>query len=158
MPADYFFLVQKIVAEKKYFDTSRSEIVRELERKGEADIETEHATTDDYSNVQTVILRLNIHCKHPNYVEGWTIALKLHNTRIDGFDWEARFLGADSAIHTGWHRHMWDDKVESAERSKIPIGDFAGVKSREEFLIRALKLLRIDLSATDYGSDLLPFS
>lgn len=158
MPTDYFFLVEKIVAEKKYFDTSRSEIVRELEGKGEADIETEHPTTDDYSNVQTMVLRLNIHCKHPNYVEGWTIALKLHNTRIDGFDWEPRFSGADGTVHEGWHRHVWDHRAGSAERSKVPIGDFAGVKSREEFLIRALKLFRIDLSATDYGSDLLPFA
>ena len=158
MPTNYFFLVESIVAEKKYFDTSRRELVRELENKGAADIETEHTTTDDYSSPHTVILRLNIHCKHPNYVEGWTIALKLHNTRIDGFDWEAKFLGIDGETHPGWHRHVWNHKRQSAERSKVPIGDFAGVKSREEFLIRALKLLRIELSARDYGSDLLPFS
>jgi len=93
MPANYFFLVQRIVTERKYFDTSRSEVVRQLEGKGEADIDTEHVTTDDYSSQHAVILRLNIHCKHPSYAEGWTIALKLHNTRIDGFDWEPKILG-----------------------------------------------------------------
>jgi len=132
--------------------------VRQLEVRGEADFETEHVTTDDYSNSHTVILRLNIHCKHPNYVEGWTIALKLHNTRVDGFDWEPKFLGLDGTVRAGWHRHIWDHKAESAEKGKVPMGDFAGLKSREEFLIRALKLLRVDLSATDYGSDLLTFS
>jgi len=158
MPTNYFFLVENFVSEKKYFDTSRSEVLRQLEVKGEADVETEHVATDDYSNAHTVILRLNIHCKHPNYVQGWTIALKLHNTRIDGFDWEAKFAGIDGASHTGWHRHAWNHRAESAERNKVPVEDFAGIRSREEFLIRALKLLRIDMSATDYGSDLLPFS
>lgn len=67
-------------------------------------------------------------------------------------------MGIDNVVHAGWHRHVWDHRLESAERGKVPIGDFAGIKSREEFLVRALKLLRIDLSVTDYGSDLLPFS
>jgi hypothetical protein len=158
MPTNYFSLVQRIVAEEKYFNISRSELVRQLEAEGEADIETEHHTSDDYANACTVVLRLNIHCKHPNYVEGWTIALKLHNTRIDGLDCEAKFFGTDEAIHAGWHRHVWDHKMSSAEKRKTPVRDFDGVRSREEFLIRALKLLRIDLSATDYGTDLLPFA
>jgi hypothetical protein len=158
MPTNYFYLVQSIVAEKKYFDTSRREIVRQLEGKGEADFETEHLTTDDFLDQQSVILRLNIHCKHPNYVEGWTITLKLHNTRIDGFDWEPKFRGMDGGVHAGWHRHVWDHRLESAERGKVPVSDFGNIKSREEFLIRALKLLKVELSSTDHGTDLLPFS
>lgn len=158
MATDYFFLVERIVSEKKYFDISRDEILRQLESKGEADLEAEHTTADDYANPHTVILRLNIHCKHPNYWQGWTIALKLHNTRIDGFDWEARFVGTDDALHSGWHRHVWDHKSVSAEKHKVPVDDFGGIRSREEFLIRALKLFHIELSATDYESDPLPFS
>ena len=115
-------------------------------------------TTDDYSNEYGVVLRLNIHCKHHDYAEGWTIALKLHNTRIDGFDWEPKFSDMDGTIHAGWHRHVWDHKTSSAEKNKIPVKDFDGVTSREEFLIRALKSMDIDLSATDYGTDLLPFA
>jgi len=101
MPTNYFSLAQQIVVERKYFDISRSEIVRRLEEKGEADIDTEHHTSDDYANTCTVVLRLNIHCKHPNYVEGWTIALKLHNTRIDCLDCEVKFLGMDGVVHAG---------------------------------------------------------
>lgn len=124
----------------------------------EADLDTEHHTTDDYSNECNVVLRLNVHCKHPSHVEGWTIALKLHNTRIDGFDFELKFVDADGSIHSGWHRHVWDNKIGSAERNKRPVKDFDGVGSREEFLVRALKLFHVDLSATDYGTDELPFT
>jgi hypothetical protein len=158
MPTDYFSLVEKIVGERKYFDISRSELVRMLETGGEADVDTEHRTTDDYSNECSVVLRLNVHCKHPTHVEGWTIALKLHNTRIDGFDCELKFLSQDGSMNSGWHRHVWDNKLGSAERNKDPVKDFDGVGSREEFLVRALKLFRIDLSATDYGTDELPFT
>jgi hypothetical protein len=110
MPTDYFSLVEKIVEERKYFDISRGELVRILEANGEADLDTEHHTTDDYSNECNVVLRLNVHCKHPSHVEGWTIALKLHNTRIDGFDFELKFVDADGSIHSGWHRHVWDNR------------------------------------------------
>ncbi|MFY9674227.1 MAG: hypothetical protein WAK13_07220 [Terriglobales bacterium] len=158
MATDYFALVDRIVEERKYFDISRSELVLLLEAKGEADIETEHQTTDDYANSCSVVLRLNIHCKHPKYVEGWTIALKLHNTRIDGLDFELKYTGGDGALHSGWHRHIWDHRLQSAEKNKVPAQDLNGIGSREEFLIRALKFFRIDLNATDYGTDSLPFA
>lgn len=158
MASDYFDFAPQVVAEDKYIDISRAEIVRQLETDGFFDAEFEHTTVDDFANKITVVLRVNISCKHPTYPEGWTFTLKLHNTRIDGFDHEEKFLGIDGTIHSGWHRHMWNTRAKSAEKDKVPISDFEGVSSREEFIIRALKLMRTNLSAKDYGQDLLPLS
>jgi len=158
MPIGYFELVPQVVADEKYIDVSRPEIVRCLETDGSYDIEFDHRTVDDFANEVNVVLRINISCKHPTYPEGWTFTLKLHNTRIDGFDYEEKFTGHDGVQYSGWHRHIWNVNAQSAERHKVPAVDLNGVASREEFVIRVLKLLHVSVSATDYGQDLLPFA
>lgn len=156
--ADHFELVLQIVTDKKYMDVSRAEIMRELSTSGTYDVEYEHTTVDDFENKVTVVLRVNISCKHPEYPEGWTFALKLHNTRIDGFDHEEKFQATDGTIQSGWHRHIWNAKSKSAEKDKAPVLDLDGVVSREEFVIRTLNLTHTTVSATDYGQDILPFA
>ena len=158
MANDYFELVPQIVEDKKYIDVSRPEIVRALEANGSYDTEFEHTTVDDFANKVTVVLRININCQHPTYPEGWTFTLKLHNTRVDGFDHEEKFVGMDGAIYSGWHRHLWNVKARSAEKDKALVSDLDGISSREEFVIRVLKLMHTTVSATDYGQDLLPFA
>lgn len=158
MAADNFDLAPQIIDDEKYIDVSRVEIMRLLERDGSYDTEFEHPTIDDFSNRTTVVLRVNISCRQPKHPEGWTFTLKLHNTRIDGFDHEEKFLAIDGTIESGWHRHKWNLKKRSAERDKVPISDMNGIGSREEFIIRALKLMNVKLSATDYGQDILPFN
>lgn len=158
MPVGYFEFVPQIAADEKYVDVSRAEIVRELEREGEYDIEFEHTTVDDFSNRVTVVLRINISCKHAHFPEGWTFTLKLHNTRIDGFDHEERFHDPSGTMCSGWHRHIWNVKTQTAEKNKQPVFDLNAIGSREEFLIRVLKMMHISVSATDYGQDLLSLS
>jgi hypothetical protein len=154
MASNNFFLVPQIVADAKYFDVSAAEIVRSLRAPaGKFDLKAEHETKDEYNIDFRVIIRLNINCQSAE-PEGWTIALKLHDERIDGFDWESRFTAADGTAAHGWHRHRWDQRAQSAKATKLPARDFDAIDAREQFLIRALSLMRITLNARDYGEQL----
>jgi len=155
MPSNLFPFAPQIIAEEKYFDVSRDQIVRELQV-GDAEFETEHQFVDDFGNEMTAVLRLNMSCRN-NYVRGWTISLKLHKERIDGVDWEPYFVGNDGNRKSGWHRHVWNQKLQSAKSGKIPVQGLDEVNNREDFVIRALKEMNITLNKTDYGTDQLPF-
>lgn len=157
MTTNMFFLVPRIVTEEKYFNVSRAEILRCLAKDGEFDLSTEHTFSDGDISLPAVVLRVNI-TGRGSIPQSWSIALKLHDTRIDGIDWESRFTAQDGTIGSGWHRHCWDEKQTSAEKNKIPVGDLTGDLSKEEFLIRALSILRITLSGNDNGSDELQFA
>jgi hypothetical protein len=79
MASNNFFLVPQIVADDKYFDVSRPEILRDLRAPaGKFDRTEEHETKDEYNVDFRVIIRLNVNCQS-KVPEGWTIALKLHN-------------------------------------------------------------------------------
>ncbi len=154
MPSNKFFLVPQITADEKYFDVSRAEILRAvLTPAGKFDRSEEHQTRDEYGVDYRVVIRLNVNCQSV-FPEGWTIALKLHNERIDGFDWEAKFVTRGGGTGRGWHRHQWDQSKQSAKEWKIPAPDLNGADSREQFIIRALKMMRINLNARDYGDQL----
>lgn len=154
MASNNFFLVPQIVADDKYFDVSAAEIIRALlAPSGKFDQTEEHETKDEYNVDFRIIIRLNINCQS-KVPEGWTIALKLHNERIDGIDWESEFTAADGSTGHGWHRHEWSQQAQSAKHRKIPVPDFAGIEAREQFLIRALSIMRIKLNARDYGEQL----
>jgi hypothetical protein len=154
MASNNFFLVPQIVADMKYFDVSAPEILRSLlAPSGKFDLTEEHETKDEYNVDFRVIIRLNINCQS-KVPEGWTIALKLHNERVDGIDWESEFTAADGSTGHGWHRHQWNQREQSAKRIKIPAPDFDGIDAREQFLTRALSVMRIRLNARDYGEQL----
>jgi hypothetical protein len=154
MASNNFFLVPQIVADRKYFDVSASEILRSLHaRSGKFDLKAEHETKDEYNVDFRVIIRLNVNCQSV-MPEGWTIALKLHDERIDGFDFESVFDTANGSKARGWHRHQWDQRAQSAKRIKLPAPDLNGVDAREQFLNRALSMMRIRLNARDYGEQL----
>lgn len=154
MVTNNFFLVPQIVADEKYFDVSIPEIVRALNSpNGKFERAEEHITTDEFAIPQPVILRLNVNCQS-KMPEGWTMALKLHNERIDGFDWESEFTAKDGSVQQGWHRHEWNQRTQSAKKTKIPLSDLDTVDSREQFLIRAFGHMRIRWSTTDYGDQM----
>jgi hypothetical protein len=157
MPSSLFPFVQTIVSGVKYFDISRDEILRTLQASDDVEVETEHRFTDDFSNELTALLRLNASCKN-EYVRGWTSSLKLHKERIDGIDWEPYFIDHTGAMVSGWHRHLWDRKHQSAKSSKVSVQGFDEVKTRDQFIIRALKEMHITLNRTDYGTDELQFN
>ena len=101
--AEKFFLVPQIIAARKYIDISRDEIERALgEENGEFDYDWEESILDEVGTEHVVTLKLNISCR-ASLIEGWAIALKLHQIRIDGIDWHSRFCDPDGYKHHGWH-------------------------------------------------------
>jgi hypothetical protein len=149
MPREYFHLVPRIVEEEKYFDVSRAEIQRELETRGEFGIETFHELNDDGEQV-TVTLDLRISYK--NGYGGWSVALLLHNERVDGIDFEARYTSMDDQSCSGWHRHCWNEAAKEAKTQKKPLTDLDGIDNLEDFLIRIFATLRIRLNQEDHGN------
>lgn len=157
MPTDFFFLAAQIVAEKKYFNCSLGDILQQLQADDYCEMETEHHTKDDYSTVHPVVLRLNISCKNQSNTTSWSVALKLHNTRIDGIDNEPIYPGMDGMLHEGWHRHVWNHRQQSAERSKVPVLDLAIIRGREHFLNIVFNIMGILLDRNDHGPEELHF-
>jgi hypothetical protein len=155
MRRSLFEFVDQIREASKYFDVSRQEILRELLVKGKCQIVTEHDVNDRGDTI-TAPLRLNV-AAHEGALIAWTVALKLHNIRIDGIDYEAKFRTVNGDVAHGWHRHQWSASDESADVGKIPIDILDDITTREEFLIRSFKLLRISLNPLDHGQDILRF-
>jgi hypothetical protein len=153
---EFFHLVERIRSEQKYFDISRDEIETELYAGDSCEAYCSHEM-DDNGEVVYPELRLNV--KRRKQGRRWSVALKLHDTRIDGIDFESKFDLPNGSQARGWHRHEWDAKANSAERLKIPLGDFGGeILSAEEFLIRAFSELRILLNSRNAGNSRLQFS
>ena len=134
MAANKFFLAPRIVAAKKYIDISRDEIERNLnDENGEVDYDWEETITDDFNTEWNVTLKLNISCK-PALVVAWSIALKLHQIRIDGIDWHNTFCDPEGNKHHGWHRHRFDPKKENADGQRLPTNVMEGVSDKSTFL------------------------
>ena len=152
MAQEQFFLVSDIVAGKKYFDVSRAEILRNLDGgDGKCEQEIEHEVETKFGSTHVVVLRLNINCKG-RYPESWSVALKLAKIRIDGIDHEGKFDAIDGSKGRGWHRHIWSERQQNAERQKIAVSGLDGIDSRETFLIRVFKLMNIILNSADHGT------
>lgn len=155
---ELFHLVERIRTEDKYFNVSRAELARQLEGLDSWEIYSLHETEDEDGAPVSAELRLNI-ARRP-LPKLCSVALKLHQKRIDGIDYHERFDAPDGASHKGWHRHGWRTAERDAEQDRIPIPGFGnGLADIEEFLIRMGRELRIVFSATDVGiSDNLPFT
>jgi hypothetical protein len=155
---EVFHLVERIRSQDKYFPISREQIQRELRASGYCEVQCVHEVMDDAGDLIGCELKLNITCRH-SLPQTWKLALKLHATRIDGIDHEGRFTSESGDTASGWHRHGWDARRKSAERVKLSLDGFdANLSSREEFLIRAFKELRILLNKDDHGNAELPLS
>lgn len=148
---DFFDCVEQIRRSEKYFDVSRLGIQRLLLAKGECEVYADHDVQVSDGGTHTAQLRLNVRTRSETPL-AWTISLKLHGIRIDCIDHEARFKAYDGQIGRGWHRHMWDADAESAERLKTPVSGLDGVITREDFLMRALQVMRVNLD-DKYGAN-----
>jgi len=148
-----FDFVDRIRDDEKYLDVSTLEIRRALLAKGKCHLEMEYDLTLADGKPITADLRLNINAlgEHPT---SWTMALKLHDTRIDGFDFETKFDMLDGQEGRGWHRHHWDAVEESAKYHKLPVSALDKIDTREDFIIRGLSLLKIRVNPIDHGQDL----
>jgi len=154
MATNNFFLVPQIVATDKYFDVSIPEMLRAVSStSGKFERSEEQLVADEYGVEHPVLMRLNVNCQSV-VPQGWTVALKLHKIRVDGIDWEQDFDAIDGTKGHGWHRHQWNQRKQDAKDSKIPLADFDNVDAREQFLIRALSLLKIKWNKVDYGDQL----
>ncbi len=159
MRRELFDYVHKIRAADKYFDVSLQEIQRALLVQGKCDIYGEVDIEDENGLPVTASLRLNIAGGADRPLTSWSLALKLHNVRIDGVDHEFRFDMPDGTFGHGWHRHQWNASDESAERHKLPVGDhLQRLSDGHGFLVRSLTLLNIQMNSIDHGQDELLFA
>jgi hypothetical protein len=149
---DHFFLVPTVVAAVKYLDISLNEIERILrEENGEFNFDWEHVVEDEFNNEITVVLKLNISCQQPMMV-GWSIALKMHRTRIDGIDWHNAYFDPHGDKQHGWHRHEFDQNTKSANNRRVPTAALDSLTCQREFLIWTLKEMKFILNRVDYGN------
>jgi hypothetical protein len=155
MARDYFHLVAQIIAEDKYFDVSLAEIERQLDYSGKFRFESESLLDNEGTEV-TIPIRLYI--GYTNGPEGWSVALVLHNVRVDCIDWEAKYRGIDGNNQSGWHRHQWDHASKTCSDRKIPIPDLNVEISLHEFLVRCFNLMAILLNRDDHGNHELRFN
>jgi hypothetical protein len=147
---DLFHLVEHIRATEKYFDCSRDEIERELIAEGYYEVYSDLEIDADGEKA-VAKLRLNLTGASASS-QRWAIALKLHDVRIDGIDYEPRFLCADGSTGRGWHRHVFDGKARNAERGKVEVPGFgSGLDALDTFLIRAFGEMRILVNKHDGG-------
>ena len=152
-----FDYVEQIRKAEKYFGVSPGRIARELAAAGRCEVTAVHEWVDDNGEQLAAELRLNMSGR-VEYPHTWKVALKLHRTRIDGIDFEPKFQRLDGSIGRGWHRHRWNPAEDSAERDKVPIKDFDTARNREQFLVRAMNILRITLDQSSDGENNdLPF-
>jgi len=155
MAKDYFNLVTQIVADEKYFDISQAEIERQLAHSGKFKFESEIILDDEGLEVT---IPIHLHVGYTNGPEGWSVALVLHNERIDCIDWESRYHDPDGNRQDGWHRHVWDHASKTCQQRKIPIGDLNNEISLRDFLIRCFTLMGILLNRDDHGNPELQFN
>ena len=77
--------MEKIRADKKYFPISVEQIERDLNAVGHLDCFADYECDDEGSAIGT---RLRLNISAPTEMRSsWKMALKLHNTRIDGIDY-----------------------------------------------------------------------
>jgi hypothetical protein len=157
MVRNHFHLVKKILSDGFYSDISRAEIERSVYTNGEFDEEFEILLDDGGTDVP-VVLRLVVQRGRKMSLETFAIAVLLHDVRIAGIDFEARFKDADGNKSHGWHRHDWDLSARTSDYRKIPLEGFDGFTDLDGFLVRAMQVLKITLSGRDYGAPGLQFN
>ncbi len=150
-----FHLSDHIREELKYFDTSRAEILRELSEEGYCEVYALHEVTDDAGDIHGTRLRLNI-TRSNDSPQQWKIALKLHDIRIDGIDFETRYVAHDRNVYSGWHRHGFDQVRRDKDKYPLPIfGN--NLRTLEDFLIRAFSEMKIAVNRDDNDNARLRF-
>jgi hypothetical protein len=90
-------------------------------------------------------LRLVVRYRHPSRTS-WSMSVILNSDRFDGridcIDWEGSFVSIGGVWCSGFHRHVWDAKSMSCERTKKDLVGFVPA-SVEEFVIQGFALLGV---------------
>ena len=90
-------------------------------------------------------LRLVIRCRHPSQTS-WSMSLILNTARFDGridcIDWEPLFVSTDGSKCSGFHRHLWNAKVMSCDRFKVPLPQLEAT-SAEDFIVLGMQILGV---------------
>ena len=98
-------------------------------------------------------VRLIVRCRN-NLCTCWSMAIILNskrfNGRIDCIDWESQFVATDGQTRTGFHRHAWDAKKGSCERSKVALRRFQP-RNVEQFIVEGLTLLGVSHKVSPPG-------
>lgn len=150
MPNDYFHLAATIVEADKYFDISLAEIERELVSSGKFSHDTELVVDD---NGDETAVNISIRLSWSTNPSSWSVAVLLHQKRIDCIDHEHKFCDIHGNLRSGWHRHTWDENLSSCEQQKVAIADLDGIQDIQRFLTIAFNLMRVTLNRNDYGSN-----
>ena len=147
-----FHRVPEIISSDKYIDSHINKLVRALRDKNRYEFKFDHylAQTSD-EEPDSILLRLNIACPISDLPESWKISLKLHNERIDGFDFLHSYRDENGNQASGWHRHIWDPNVQNADRHS-ELRDVIDIKTIDQFLVRTLSIMKIKYNAVDDGN------
>jgi hypothetical protein len=148
MPKSFFYLVPKLLQGPIYCDVSRDEIERYLIEDGKFDQVFEVNVEQDENVSVAVCIRVIVQLK----AQWYSVSVLLHDVRIAGIDFEGKFTDRNGLPRHGWHKHIWDARVENSKKLKESIAGFEELPNAAEFLIRAFKELKISLSGKDYGN------
>ena len=139
-----FRLVERIRSDEKCFDVSLREIEEILDSKGCYELACEHHTNGQNS---PLVLKLNLNTRRPDIPVSWSAALKFNGIRIDCIDHEFRSSDKSYTEGLGWHRHLWDEVAQNADKKKHSLAGFDGGElDIRDFVIRVTSELRIRLS------------
>jgi len=150
MRRELFDYVEQIRDAQKSIEVSLKDIQRELRGKSKCDVYFDVDVIDSNGLPVTASVRLNIAGGLDRPLTSWTLAMKLHNIRIDGIDHEFRFKMLSGAVGHGWHRHYWDKSEGTADHHKLPIDALDHIASGEEFLSHGLNVLKIRADTVDH--------
>jgi hypothetical protein len=155
---EFFYLVDRIRADTKYFPVSCDEVERALRADGYFDCTSDYECEDE-GELVAMRLRLNVSAPRETNQFSWKIALKLHDVRIDGIDHHERLpLPNGKPGPGGWHRHEWDPRRKNADGRRVRIDGFdKGLSSLRMFLLKSFHELRIEVNRRDDGSQYLQF-
>jgi hypothetical protein len=155
MPNNYFHLVASIRNEQKYFDINLNEIERQLGHSKKFKFDGELVLEDDG---EEATIPISLHIGSTDGCTAWTVAITLHNERIDGIDYEKTYQSTVGAKESGWHRHDWDVESQTCKVRKIPINDLAEEMDLRDFLVRSFQIMGVLLNADDHGNYELRFN
>jgi hypothetical protein len=141
MPSSRLSPEERILGAVKHLDLTLSEIKEQMDLTG--------GSLDERVNVRGSrgILRFVIRCRHTSQTS-WSMSLILNSARFDGridcIDWEPLFVDIDGKSNRGFHRHIWNAKAMSCDRSKLPLPHFRP-SDAEDFIVLGARMLRVTI-------------
>jgi hypothetical protein len=145
MPRKILQLEERIVAQSKRLRMTIDEVKKTI------DDEDGNLRSEIKVRQKGVRVRLVIRAKSPNFT-AWAMALIVNNDRVDGIDWENRFLDLTGAWKSGFHRHVWAPKLRTCKGHKRHLPEFTP-STLEGFIVDGLGMLNVVLKKGGTGDD-----